>query len=199
MFFMVPLKKKEITSSTYITCEGIWNCLGPIIGPKSCESTKAERPLLKASSTIQNKRGNRGSPCRTPQQQGKKPINFPFIKIESLTKRRIEQIQLQKFHKSRKIEALREGSSNQWYQTLFNFNLYWGDFLQGYCYIIREVLAFYESSMERRDYSRGNVGKSICQHFGDDLELKVHQGDRPVIFNSINIQQLRNKNNDIRI
>jgi len=46
-------------------------------------------PLLNTSSTVQNKRGDKGSPCLTPLLQLKKPCSLPLIEMESFADSKI--------------------------------------------------------------------------------------------------------------
>lgn len=63
---------------------GIEIPLAPVIGDRFPLDTNSEIPLLKASSAIQNKRGERGSPCLIPLFQEKKPTNLPLTQKDSL-------------------------------------------------------------------------------------------------------------------
>jgi len=52
--------------------------------------------MLSASSTRQNRRGERGSPCLTPLLQEKYPCCVPLVETEIIAELRMANIQLQK-------------------------------------------------------------------------------------------------------
>jgi len=64
----LPLQK-IMMSSAYRECEGTLIDLEPLIRSSLPCSTSFEIFLLRASSAIQKKRGERGSPCLTPLLQ----------------------------------------------------------------------------------------------------------------------------------
>jgi hypothetical protein len=62
--------------------------LGNVVLPEVIQlnqllSTREIRHLLKISSAIQKRRGERGSPCRTPLEQLKKPTALPLTRRDN--------------------------------------------------------------------------------------------------------------------
>lgn len=104
IFHLVHLQKIKILS-IYNKCERAWTEWVEHIGDKALESTKWSKNLLIKSSAKAKRRGDKGSSCRSPQEQENQPTVEPFNEIKIRVDCRILKIQLTNFLEKTNLES----------------------------------------------------------------------------------------------